>query len=220
MNLNELMAYRNREDLRLDELVDVANGFLKVVVPEQPSERVTESLNERTLRYYIAEGLVDRARGKEGTAALYSFRHLVQLLAVKSLQGHYLPIKRIREVLAGKTNEELEKLLLLIERSEEPIAVLRQSIPKRLDSFQIGRMATLSRRRLMLQEPEQPYWTERVDSEAPPTMEPLSPAGRSWERFVLGDGVELHVRSDRKGNLRGSEIRRVVERILQSLKGT
>jgi len=216
MILNELARYRNREDFRLDELIDRANGFLRVVAPEQPSERITETLNERTLRYYITEGLVDRPLGKEGAAALYGYRHLLQVLAVKRLQGSYLPIKRIKEVLADRSNEELE--MILTEGPEEPAAHLRLSIGRRLESLQLGQMAPPSRRRLMHPEPE-PLLRSDWSRSAPilPT-EPPSPTGGSWERFVLGDGVELHIRSDRKEELRRAEIKRIVERLLQSLK--
>ena len=97
MELRELDIYRYRDDLKLDELVDIANSFVELVAPEQPSDRVAERLNERTLRYYITKGLVDRPIGKEGTAALYSYRHLLLILALKRLQAAYFPIKRIKE---------------------------------------------------------------------------------------------------------------------------
>ncbi len=44
------------------------------------------------------------------------------------------------------------------------------------------------------------------------------PASDSWERFGLEDGVELHVRTDRVKGLRGSEIKRILERVLNLLK--
>jgi hypothetical protein len=71
----------------------------------------------------------------------------------------------------------------------------------------------------MLQEPVQPLRSPLSESVSCFLLEPPSSSGSSWERFVLGDGIELHVRTDRKGDLRGSEIRRIVARLLQSLKG-
>jgi DNA-binding transcriptional MerR regulator len=213
----ELERHRGRADIRLDELIEIANHLISLVVPEQPSDRVAETLNERTLRYYITEGLIDRPLGKEGTAALYGYRHLLQILAIKLLQGSYLPIRRIREVLADKSNEELE--MILAEGLEGPVTNLHQAFRQPLGNLPLPRMATPSRRRLMLREPEVPL---KMDSPAPPPAfqrESPAPAGSSWERFVLGDGIELHVRADRKGGLRGSEIRRIMERLLQTLKG-
>jgi DNA-binding transcriptional MerR regulator len=213
----ELERHRDRTDIRLDELVESANHLISLVVPEQPSDRVAETLNERTLRYYITEGLIDRPLGKEGTAALYGYRHLLQILAVKLLQGSYLPIRRIREVLADKSNEELE--MILAEGLEGPVTNLHQAFRQPLGNLSLPRMATPSRRRLMLQEPVQPLRSPVSESVPPFLLEPPASSGSSWERFVLGDGIELHVRADRKGELRGSEIRRIVERLLQSLKG-
>jgi len=213
----ELEKHRGRSDIRLDELVEIANHLISLVVPEQPSDRVAETLNERTLRYYITEGLIDRPLGKEGTAALYGYRHLLQIVAVKLLQGSYLPIRRIREILADKSNEELE--MILAEGLEEPVTNNEKAFSPPLGSRIVARMATPSRRRLMLQEPEAPL---RSYAPAPPPAfqrESPTPAGSSWERFVLGDGIELHVRTDRKGELRGSEIRRIVARLLHSLQG-
>jgi DNA-binding transcriptional MerR regulator len=220
MRLSEAKAklekHRGRTDIRLYELVAIANHLICLVVPEQPSERVAETLNERTLRYYITEGLIDRPSGKEGTAALYGYRHLLQVLAVKLLQGNYLPIKHIREFLADRSNDEIE--MILAGGLEEPVTNLRSAISRRLGRLQLGQMATPSRRRLLLQESELPLRSDWSRLAPPYLTGPPSAAGVIWERFVLGDGVELHVRSDRKEELRGSEIRRVVERLLQSLK--
>ncbi|MGQ9688329.1 MAG: MerR family transcriptional regulator [Desulfobaccales bacterium] len=218
----ELEKHRHRTDIRLDELVDIANHLISQVVPEQPSDRVSETLNERTLRYYITEGLIDRPLGKKGTAALYGFRHLLQILAVKLLQGSYLPIRRIREVLADKSNEEL--VMIVAEGLKEPAANLRQAFTRPWGSHPLARMAAPSRRRLMLQEPEVPWRANSLEPTPSFFMEMAemktpSPLKNTWERFILGDGIELHVRTDRKGGLRGAEIRRIVERLLQSLQG-
>lgn len=212
----ELERHRGRTDIKLDELVEIANHLINLVVPVQPSDRVAETLNERTLRYYISEGLIDRPLGKEGTAALYGYRHLLLVLSVKLLQGSYLPIKRIREVLADRSNEEIE--LILAEGLGETVQNLEETVWKSPYSLQPNQMATPSRRRLMLQEPKQPLRSGWSALASPSLTEPPSSTGSSWERFVLGDGIELHLRSDRRGELRGAEIRRVVERLLQSLK--
>jgi len=207
----ELERHMSRSDIRLDELLEIANHLISLVVPVQPSDRVAETLNERTLRYYITERLIDRPLGKEGTAALYGYRHLLQVLALKLLQGSYLPLKHIREVLSDRSNEEIE--LILAKGLEEHIANIRQA-----SSRQLAPMAASSQRRFLLQEPKQSLRPECSSPSPPFLAEPASPTGRSWERFVLGDGIELHLRSDRRGELRGAEIRRIVERLLQSLK--
>jgi len=98
MTNEELDKYEGREDIRLDELLDAANSLMEAVAPVQPSDRVTETLSERTLRYYISQGLVDRPSGKEGASALYGYRHLLQLLALQKASGVLSACEKIREI--------------------------------------------------------------------------------------------------------------------------
>jgi DNA-binding transcriptional MerR regulator len=81
------------------------------MVGPQVRYRVTDIPTERTLRYYIARGIVDTPLGKRGTASLYGYRHLLQVLAVKYLQSQYLPLKKIGALLREKSNRGLEQLL-------------------------------------------------------------------------------------------------------------
>src|ERR1044071_2133061 len=72
---------------------------------------VTELPDERTVRYYRTEGLIPPAEEKQGTASVFGFRHLLQLLVVKKLQAEGLPIRAIRELVTGKTERQLKRLL-------------------------------------------------------------------------------------------------------------
>lgn len=57
-------------------------------------------LTPRTVRYYIAEGLLDRPVG-EKRGAHYLQRHLEQLLLIRRWTDAGLSLDRIRELLAG-----------------------------------------------------------------------------------------------------------------------
>ncbi|HWT01567.1 MAG TPA: MerR family transcriptional regulator, partial [Pyrinomonadaceae bacterium] len=72
---------------------------------------VTELPDERTVRYYLTEGLLSPAEEKQGTASVFGYRHLLQLLVVKKLQSEHLPIRKIRDLVDGRTERELERLL-------------------------------------------------------------------------------------------------------------
>jgi hypothetical protein len=110
--LHELLAvHRSRENLRIDDLVHLAAEVIPQVAGRQDRHKVTAIPDTRTLRYYIHEGLVDRPHGTTGPSALYGYRHLLQLVAVKVLQSHYLPIRRIREVLQTLDTPALEERL-------------------------------------------------------------------------------------------------------------
>lgn len=54
----------------------------------------------RTVRYYIAEGLVDRPQG-EKRGAHYLRRHLEQLLLIRRWTDAGLSLDRVRELIAG-----------------------------------------------------------------------------------------------------------------------
>jgi len=54
----------------------------------------------RTVRYYIAEGLIDRPAG-EKRGAHYLRRHLEQLLLIRRWTDAGLSLERVRELIAG-----------------------------------------------------------------------------------------------------------------------
>ena len=58
----------------------------------------------RTVRYYIAEGLVDRPAG-EKRGAHYLRRHLEQLLLIRRWTDAGLSLDRIRELIAGAPDD-------------------------------------------------------------------------------------------------------------------
>ncbi|MGQ9688559.1 MAG: MerR family transcriptional regulator [Desulfobaccales bacterium] len=240
----ELEKHRGRTDIRLDELVDIANHLIRLVVPEQPSDRVAETLNERTLRFYITEGLIDRPLGKEGTAALYGYRHLLQALIVKALQGAYLPIKRIKEILAGKNDRELEAILacqtletpggdpglepfeaMLREFQELDVHLARQKALNYLENL-VSPLEPPSRLDMLFCSPPVPRQeVEPLRLRHAPGIfrhrgryKQESPVTDTWERLYLDDGIELHIRSDRLKELRSSEIKRILERLRNLLK--
>jgi DNA-binding transcriptional MerR regulator len=72
---------------------------------------VSQVPSARTIRYYTGLGLVDRPIGYEGGVAMYSPRHLLQLLAIKVLQAEYLPLPEIQKQLFGRTEEELREII-------------------------------------------------------------------------------------------------------------
>src|SRR5207244_1724793 len=78
--------------------------------PGQPSGRVREVPDRRTVRYYTTLGLIDRPAEVRGRTALYSTRHLLQLVAIKRLQARGLPLAEIQSRLVGQTDAALREL--------------------------------------------------------------------------------------------------------------
>ena len=83
--LATLREYRALAPWGLRDLAALAAGVLDAsgVVPVNAAARARPS--ERTIRFYVARGLVSPPDGR-GTAAVYSYRHLLQVLAIKLRQ--------------------------------------------------------------------------------------------------------------------------------------
>ncbi len=120
-----LERYRDRE-LTLDGLVEAAGRSLRQSGLQPDDGRVADGVDARGVRYYQTIGVIDRPVRYDGRRAVYGYRHLVQLLAVKKLQqeGHPLPL--IQRALAGRSTEVLEQALGVVageqSRSIRPMA--------------------------------------------------------------------------------------------------
>lgn len=78
---------------------------------EGDSKRVNWAPNPRLIRYYTTLGLLDRATRFQGRVALYSSKHLLQILAIKYLQLGGKKLEEIQQVLLGLNEESLAKML-------------------------------------------------------------------------------------------------------------
>ena len=74
--------------------------------PTNASARAAPSA--RSVRFYVANGLLDRPEGT-GTAATYNYRHLLQLLSIKIRQREGQSLERIKEEMKDVTGDALER---------------------------------------------------------------------------------------------------------------
>lgn len=82
-------------------LVDAAG-----IRPTNASARAAPSA--RAIRFYVANGLLDRPEGA-GTSATYNYRHLLQLLAIKIRQREGQRLELIKQELRELTGDALER---------------------------------------------------------------------------------------------------------------
>ena len=82
-------------------LVDAAG-----IRPTNASARSSPSA--RSVRFYVANGLLDRPEGA-GTAATYNYRHLLQLLAIKIRQREGATLETIKGEMREVTGDALER---------------------------------------------------------------------------------------------------------------
>src|SRR4051812_44983096 len=86
----------------------------------------------RSIRYYIANGLLDRPEGT-GTAATYGYRHFLQLLAVKIRQREGATLETIKKEMKELTGDSLER-----RGGAAPRAAPRAAAGKRRDQAASG----------------------------------------------------------------------------------
>jgi len=185
-----VLKERGRKYVGLPEFAQTGGRILAELELEQARGTVTSVPDERTIRYYLAEGLIQAPEEKQGTASVFGYLNLLQLLTIKKLQAEHLPIRKIRELVAGKTEPELETLLGI----SGPLGKKSRDTEARqyLES-------------LLAPRPTQPLRsapTLPVDTFAAAPMKqetstpPAAPQSHSWQRVEIEPGLELHMRSD------------------------
>ncbi|MGH7499331.1 MAG: MerR family transcriptional regulator [Gemmatimonadales bacterium] len=106
--LSVLREYRSLAPWGLRDLAALAGGILDAsgVVPVNAAARALPS--ERTIRFYVARGLVNPPDGR-GTAAVYSYRHLLQILAIKLRQMEGATLGAMTREFAELTGDLIER---------------------------------------------------------------------------------------------------------------
>jgi DNA-binding transcriptional MerR regulator len=79
----------------------------------QRNGSVRDVPDRRTIRYYTTLGLIDRPAALRGRVALYGWRHLLQLVAIKRLQARGHTLAEVQQKLLGSTDRELQRLAAL-----------------------------------------------------------------------------------------------------------
>ena len=190
-----VLKEKGRKYVGLPEFARVSGQLVADLQLEQQRGTVTSVPDERTIRYYLAEGLIQTPEERQGTAAVFSYRNLLQLLTVKKLQAEHLPIRKIRELVAGKSEQELETLLGVRGPSGKKTEAKRY-----LESL----LAPAPSASLM-------------DAAAPPAQH-LDASPPSWQRVEIEPGLELHVRSDYAPPATTGKTRSLLERAIHRLR--
>jgi DNA-binding transcriptional MerR regulator len=203
-----LAQRRDRTYVGTRELAAEAAGLVQAFAPRQERGVVGEVPDERMVRYYLSEGLLSPSDERQGTATVYGYLHLLQLLAIKRLQAAGITNKQIRQVVQGKQVRDLERLLGVREAKAAPAAD-----PK---SAALGFLESLL-----------PRGSESAPRLAPSPPEPVrsvpergATSGRapSWTRVEIEPGVEVHVRSDHPLWRAPREARRIGRAVAKTLE--
>lgn len=187
---------RGRRYVGLPEFAQVAARIVSELELEQQRGTVTSVPDERTIRYYLSEGLIQPPEEKQGTASVFGYQHLLQLVVVKKLQAEHLPIRKIRELVTGKEEHELETLVGIGRTGK------RNEAKQYLESLLTQPALSVSARRA----PPSP----KLDAVA---LESASQEEASWQRVEIEPGLELHIRADYTPPISSARKRGLADRI-------
>lgn len=146
----------------------------------------------RTIRYYIAEGLLPPPSTR-GRYAVYSESYIDRIRLIRLLKDRFLPLKEIQIRLQTLSPDEV-KLLLTEEKTRQPSvegsqrkapAAVRESSGEDALNYiqQVLRKAPIP---LMKQSPAPPVYYHKAEQPAV--------KAETWERISLAPGIELNLR--------------------------
>jgi hypothetical protein len=107
-------------EMTIRELASAAATTVAAADVRAPSRRVTDLPDERTIRWYATIGLLDRPSGNRGRTALYTERHLLQLVAIKRRQAQGRTLAEIQTELVGASERTLRRIAALPDDDVEP----------------------------------------------------------------------------------------------------
>ncbi|MFN8623915.1 MAG: MerR family transcriptional regulator [Chloroflexota bacterium] len=191
----------------------------------------------RTVRYYIAQGLLRPPTGA-GPAARYDDGHLYRLRLIRRLQRDHLPLGEIRNRLSALTDPEVERLTSepapALDSASDYIARLlgtKGTLPSQ-PGFPSAPAPLAAPARMP--EPSPSTTAPPAGPPAPPgapipeppalsvavtapSLPPEEPVRSQWERIVLTPDIELHVRRP-LGRIQNRRVDRLLETARHILK--
>lgn len=180
-------------------------------------ELLGEEISSRTVRLYATQGLIDRP-GKDGRSAVYSHRHLLQLVLVRALARRGLSLSAIAP-LCVLVDAELEHQLEQLDgEGAAATAPYQASSNEALDYLRelqspsfAASAASMSPVLGMLSTPLSSLTRSRSNSPA------RGSDSSRWHRLSLAPGIELHLRESVSLPPAGSRRRMWLQRLLERL---
>jgi DNA-binding transcriptional MerR regulator len=200
-----LRSLKGRAFIGVTELAEEAAKILAESGPVQERGTVRNLPDERTVRYYLSEGLLSPAEDKQGTASVFGYPHLLQLLVIKKLQAEHLPIRKIKQLVSGRSERELERLIGTDAKSGAKNEALDY-----LESLLRSSGVSTPPPSLKAAPPPAALFSQPSS----PRLQPQTSAG-SWERVEIEPGLELHIRSDYRAPREAQEGERLARTVIE-----
>lgn len=208
-----LKKLKNQKYVGAIQLADEAARVLDRYVPRQVRASVTEVPDERMVRYYSTEGLISPPEARQGPSAVYGYNHLLQLLVIKRLQADHLPIRKIKELVEGKTERELEQLLDVKHARHErdgpknAATVYLESLLHKPQARPVTRLQAV-----------EDLASPAASTGAASTGAASSGQASAWARVEVEPGLELHFRQDYRLPETAKDRQRLARRMLNEIE--
>lgn len=142
------------------------------------------NVSVRTIRYYIAEGLLAAPQAR-GRFATYNEDALLRLQVIRQLKEAFLPLREIRERLAGLSTAEVRNLASELEKKPAPSQPSRSLALDYIDRLTAQKDAP---RQKMAAIPGR-YQTPPVVKPAPQPRQRNQP--EQWRHYRVAPGIVL-----------------------------
>lgn len=166
----------------------------------------------RTIRYYVAQGLLASPAGA-GPGARYDEDHHRRLRLIRRLQGEHLPLAEIRKRLATMNPDDIEAIV-----ASDPKPAPDSALDY-LDHLLGDRAVREAQPALLMRSiaPALAWHEPPPPPAATPTASPPPIERSQWDRIQLDPDVELHVRRP-LSRIQNKRVERLIELARQILE--
>lgn len=198
-----LREYRKLAPWNLRDLSAVAGALLETSGIRPISGAAAVKPNARTVRYYVTRGLVAPPSGR-GAAATYSYRHLLQVLAIKLRQMDGSSLEAIARELPEQTGDAIER---------QVAAALGPGLPEPAKLSLRHPESTRGRSARALHS----WHALAEDTEADQTEGGRHFAVTKWHRIPIVRGLELHVHEGHPLATRAYQTRAIADAVRRAV---
>jgi DNA-binding transcriptional MerR regulator len=199
-----LREYARLAPWNVRDLTALAGGILAASGITPTNAAAQSRPSDRTIRFYVTRNLMGPPEGR-GTAAIYSYRHLLQLLAIKLRQMEGATLRAIAKELADATGDVLEKR----------VAAQLGFIPEPEDVEFAGPAPRGRVARAIAARRANPSASTAQDASGE-GVRPLE-AG-AWYRVGIGEGAEVALRHDHPAAGSALQRQRVAQALARALR--
>ncbi len=196
-----LREYAKLAPWNIRDLAALSGGILDASGVTPINAAAQSRPSDRTIRFYVTRHLMSPPEGR-GTAATYSYRHLLQILSIKLRQMEGATLATITKDITEAPGDVLEKR----------VAASLGSLPSPEELDFRGNVAPRGRvARAVAHRSASSGGAEAAAVSSP------APAG-TWYRIPLEDGVEVSLRHDHPAARTGAQRQRLAERVARLIR--